>query len=324
MIIYLEKEAKQYKLADEILSKFPDSEIIVIDNYKNIFDKNIHFQSAKCLILAKLNTSWITEVPQGYSKYDKAFFFKTSLNCPFNCSYCYLKWAFKNSFQTIFVNYDDIQETLEKKIVEVRDSWYSDTIMFYASDYSDTLAMDILTQFHSNFIPFFEQFPNVLMESRTKSSNIESLLWLPNSPKNTEIAFSLNPQIIIDKYEKWSSTLDSRIEVINSLLDKNFIVWLRFIPLLPVNNYLEIYSKFLDYIITKIDLSRINSIEIWSLLYTIEDYNKILKKEPNFDILYRMNDIKWDFIRSSSIFRKSIYDLFRIKLDKFNICLDNF
>jgi hypothetical protein len=40
------------------------------------------------------------------------------------------------------------------------------------------------------------------MEIRTKSSNIKPLLDLGFVPKNTEIAFSLNPQILIDKYEK--------------------------------------------------------------------------------------------------------------------------
>ncbi|MDP3381629.1 MAG: hypothetical protein Q8S84_09375 [bacterium] len=37
-------------------------------------------------------------------------------------------------------------------------------------------------------------------------------------PKNTEIAFSLNPQILIDKYEKSTSSLDARIEAINKLI----------------------------------------------------------------------------------------------------------
>lgn len=323
MIIYLEKSAKKFELTDRILNKFHNSEVIEIDNYKNIFDKNINFYTKKCLILATIDSNWITEVPKNYSRFEKAFFFKTSLNCPFNCSYCYLKWAFKNNFQTIFVNYEEIQETLEKKIKEVRDSWYSDIIMFYASDYSDTLAIDNISEFHVNFVPFFEKFPNVLMESRTKFSNIESLLKLPNFPKNTEIAFSLNPEVVILKYEKWSSSLKSRIDAINQLLDKNFKIWLRFIPLLPINNYLEIYSDFLDFIISKIDLTKINSIEIWSLLYTIEDYNKIIKKEPNVDVLYRLSETQGDFIRSSRDFRNNIYTLFKTKLDQFNICLDD-
>jgi len=39
-------------------------------------------------------------------------------------------------------------------------------------------------------------------------------------PKNTEFAFSLNPQELIDKYEKGTSNLEDRIKAINTLLEK--------------------------------------------------------------------------------------------------------
>ena len=57
------------------------------------------------------------------------------------------------------------------------------------------------------------------MESRTKSVNIQSLLDLA-VPKNTEIAFSLNPQKIIDMYEPGTASLKMRIEAVKMLLKK--------------------------------------------------------------------------------------------------------
>jgi hypothetical protein len=41
MLIYLEKKAKSYPQTQKILSKFPNAQILEIDHYKNIFDKNI-------------------------------------------------------------------------------------------------------------------------------------------------------------------------------------------------------------------------------------------------------------------------------------------
>jgi len=55
MLIYLEKQAKKYELTSRILGKFQGNQIIEIDNYKNIFDKNINFPTEKILIIAKLN-----------------------------------------------------------------------------------------------------------------------------------------------------------------------------------------------------------------------------------------------------------------------------
>ncbi|MEA3386886.1 MAG: hypothetical protein U9Q66_00350 [Patescibacteria group bacterium] len=56
------------------------------------------------------------------------------------------------------------------------------------------------------------------MEIRSKSANINSLLKLKAS-ENIEIAFSLNPEEIINKYELKTVSLGLRIACINKLLD---------------------------------------------------------------------------------------------------------
>ncbi|MFC1798031.1 hypothetical protein ACFLY2_02640 [Patescibacteria group bacterium] len=93
MIIYIEKQAKEYKQTKIILEKFKNATIIFIDNYKNIFDKKLPEGSNKnSFIVAKLNSSAITDAPNGYGHNNKtSYFFKTSLNCIFDCSYCFLK-----------------------------------------------------------------------------------------------------------------------------------------------------------------------------------------------------------------------------------------
>jgi spore photoproduct lyase len=171
-------------------------------------------------------------------------------------------------------------------------------------------------------VEFFEQFDDVMMEIRTKSADIKPILDLWFVPKNTEFAFSLNPQELIEKHEKWTSNLDERISAINSLLDKWFNVWLRFLPLLPVKNYKKIYWDFVEELKWKIDFSKISSVFVSGLLYTKSDYANILKKYPNLDILYRLEEEDWIFIRESREMRDFFYDLFW-KLDKdCFICLD--
>jgi hypothetical protein len=41
MIIYLEKQYKNNKIVKNILSYYKNARVLEIDNYKNIFDKNI-------------------------------------------------------------------------------------------------------------------------------------------------------------------------------------------------------------------------------------------------------------------------------------------
>lgn len=162
------------------------------------------------------------------------------------------------------------------------------------------------------------------MEIRTKSSNLKSLVNLKPS-SNVEIAFSLNPQEIIKKYELLTTWLDMRIKSINTLVDLWWNVWIRFLPLLEINNYKEVYSIFLNDIIHRIDFDKIYSVFIWWLLYTKSDYNKMLDKEPYLDVLYKLEDSSDWFYREKREVRDFFYSLFNnlIKSNECNICLDN-
>lgn len=324
MLIYVEKQALELPQTKKILEKYWKTKIIHIDNYKNIFDKSYkNLDTKKSLILAKLNSKAISEAPAWYGHTFSSYFFKTGLNCVFDCSYCYLKWAFKNDNIVLFLNYEDIKNEIEEKISFLEKEHPEAIHWFYSWDYSDIVWIDNLSWFCEEFIPFFEKFSNVMMEIRTKSANVKSFLDLWFVPKNTEISFSLNPKELIEKYEKWTSSLEQRVKAINILLEKWFKVWLRFLPILPVKNYKELYSEFIKYIEENIDMSKIYSSFASGLLYTKKDYNKILQKYPELDILYMLELENWDFYRESKKFRTEVYEMFK-RLDKRCIfCLEN-
>lgn len=292
MLIYVEKKAENYELTKRILAKFSNEQILWIDHYKNIFDKKIGNQKlTPAIIIAKEEHPNLLPVPNNYWYPGKSFFFRTSLNCVFDCEYCYLKGNFKTQYPVIFVNYEDIQESISQKINEIRKDWYNWQITLYASNYSDIQGLDAFSEFNENFIPFVENFDNVLMETRTKSSNIDSLLkinnWIPY--KNTEISFSLNPEEIISTFEKKTAPLQARITAINTLLTKGYKVWLRFLPLLPIDNYEIIYKKFLEDLKGQININKINSIFIASLIYNQWDFKTMQKKNPDSKL--------WDFVK---------------------------
>jgi DNA repair photolyase len=142
----------------------------------------------------------------------------------------------------IFVNYEDFKIALDQKIKEIRVEGYQGQITFYASNYADLLAIEHLTHFHETFIPFFEQYEGVLLETRTKSANIEGLKRLVLSPAKanqrkvsrigrvgeaegaTEIAFSLSPEPIAKLYESGTASLSSKLFAIQQLLELDYRV----------------------------------------------------------------------------------------------------
>ncbi len=333
MILYIEKQALPYSQTQNIINKFKNATLIHIDNYKNIFDKNIwNHKLEKSIIIAKLNSSSVWKTPPWYWHTDNSYFFKTSINCIFDCSYCFLKWAFKNSMMLFFINYEDIKKEIKNTIIasfpyvreRIQDRVIKNNhLWFYSSDYSDILSMNDLSNFSQEFIPFFEKFENTMMEIRTKSDNITPLLNLWFIPKNTEIAFSLNPQELIEKYESKTPNLEKRIKAVNTLLDKWFKVWLRFLPLLPVQNYKNIYKDFIEQIKTNINLQKIHSTFASWLLYTKKDYSTILKKYPDLDILYMLQKEDDDFYRESRKVRNDFYKMFKELDENCMICLDD-
>ena len=181
-----------------------------------------------------------------------------------------------------------MQKEIINQIKKEKQSWFNGQITFYASNYTDLLATENISHFHENFLPFCESLPdNVLIETRTKSANITALLdyaknlnW--ESPtQNMEIAFSLSPRIIAEKYELWTAMLDDKLNAISQLLKEWFRVGLRFLPLLPVENFQQIYSDFLDEVVIKIDTNKISSITIAPLIFNQWDYDILLKKYQN-------------------------------------------
>jgi len=178
-----------------------------------------------------------------------------------------------------------MQKEISNQIEKERNNWFNGQITFYASNYTDLLATENISHFHESFLPFCESLPdNVLIETRTKSNNITTLLnyaknlkW--NSPtQKMEIAFSLSPREIAQDYELWTATLDQKLNAIKQLLEKGFRVWLRFLPLLPVKNFQQIYSDFLDEVIDKLNINKVASIAIAPLIFNQWDYNVLIRK----------------------------------------------
>ncbi len=333
MLIYYESKIKDLPLTQQIFEKFKNSEKIEIQHHKNLFDAKIwNYKTESLIILAKQENISILTTPKNYWFPGKSFFFKPSLNCFFNCKYCYLQWTFRNRFPVFFLNYEDIQKEIKKQIEKERQSWFNDQITFYASNYTDLLATEDISHFHEKFLPFCESLPNnVLIETRTKSTNTTALLnyaknlnWRPPT-QNMEIAFSLSPRIIAQKYEFWTSTLDEKLQAINQLLEKWFRVWLRFLPLLPVENFRQIYSEFLNEIVNKIDINKIASITIAPLIFNQWDYNVLTKKyinDSDFSFINNLEKNQHELRTCSESEISSFKELFSNKFKNKNLFWD--
>jgi len=112
----------------------------------------------------------------------------TCFNCLYNCTYCYLN-SYLNSFGIVqFTNLDAALDELQ--------AFHrgSDPGMLYrvgTGEFTDSLMMDGVTGFGRALIERAAGMPNIMVELKTKSSNIDHLLDVPRKG-NAVLAWTLN------------------------------------------------------------------------------------------------------------------------------------
>lgn len=261
-LIYLESVLKDHPIARSIIAKKPNASIIEIENYGEVFNrKKQSFRTQKTApsyIIAKKHGKKVLPTPKLFSiGRDNNYYFSHILNCPFDCSYCFLGGMYRSSDFVHFVNYEDFFD----EILQIKRSHQEESVTIFSGYDGDSLALDNITGFCDHFIPFFQKHPTVDLEIRTKSINISPILKF-SPTKNIIIAYTLSPQIICEKLEKKTPSLQKRIEALQTLQRLGYTVALRFDPIIDFATAQESYDEFFSLIKNSLDCRNIHSVTI--------------------------------------------------------------
>lgn len=254
--IYIEEEVKEHPRVKRFLSG-RNPRVIYIERYTEIFNRkaqNFRLQKQNpALIIAKKYGNYLHPTPEKFSIGGKEnYYFSTVLNCPFDCSYCFLQGMFRSAYYVWFVNYEDFQQAIEEKIKEANAPY------FFSGYDSDSLAMEGITHFAEEFLPFFEGKKGFL-EFRTKSINIRPLLQREPLP-NCIAAFTLSPKIIAKEKELKAPPFEKRLDAAIQLQKKGWQIGLRFDPLIYHPEFENLYGNFFEEVFKV--LSNIHSVTV--------------------------------------------------------------
>jgi spore photoproduct lyase len=275
--IYIEKEALNYSLTNEITSKLSKSKIVYIDNYNEIFSRknqNPFLQKLSLsLILAVNKGDFIYKGSPLCHDFEQQNFYYTNfiVNCLFDCDYCYLKGMNFSSHILFFVNLSDYFHELSRLLSEEGKLYLS------ISYDSDILLFEGIYPFLKEWIEFAKANPLITIEIRTKTTNYKK--FLNYSPlENLIITWSISPQEVIAKYEKNTPSLERRLIAISKLLQKGWKINLALDPILYIGeDWREKYREFLNSISENINLKKINAITL-GVFRMPSDYLKRFKK----------------------------------------------
>ena len=279
--IYVEKKIKNLKKTKDICKLVKPRNLIVCENYREVFNvKNQNFKIQKqkpALILAKKYKSFLNIVPKNFTiGGDESFYFSHMLNCIYDCRYCFLQGMLRSANYVIFINYKDFLKSIEEKII----SSNAKNIHFFSGYDCDSLALEPITRFGKYMLKNLKKYPNIILEFRTKSTQINFLLKRIPHP-NVVLAFSISPNEIINIYENKTPKLLKRLNAIKKLQVAGWKIGLRFDPIIYCENFKRIYKNFFELIFNLIDKNQVHSITIGSFRMPKNFYTKISNLYPD-------------------------------------------
>lgn len=197
---------------------------------------------------------------------------------------------------SVYTNIKDALNEVDSFLKKHPDNFYR----IGTGELTDSLSLDDITGLNLKLIPFFMRQKNVLLELKTKSNNIQNLLKF--HPKGNILAsWSLNPQIIIDKYENGSAALHDRLEAAKICKDNGYKIGFHLDPVILYPEWENQYNELIDTIFHYVEPAYVAWISIAGLRYTPKLKNIILERFKNTKLFLeetiRCRDGKYRYIR---------------------------
>ncbi len=262
--IYIEQALKDSHRAESIIGRYPKAEQVEIEHYGEVFNsakQNFRIQKQNpSLILASKQGKLVMPTPAQYETGGGAhYYFSHMLNCVYDCRYCFLQGMLRSANYLMFVNYDDFIAEIKQIALQHKDA---DKPTWFFSGYDcDSLAYEPVSRFAEYFVPAFRDVENAVLELRTKSTQIRSLLEIEPQP-NVVVAYSLSPERIAKEVEIGAPSLKKRVEALQKLQSHGWRIGLRFDPIIWHGDYLNDYRTAISQVFGALNCDEIDSVTL--------------------------------------------------------------
>ena len=232
--LYIENAAFDYPFTQRVRDRFPNAQVIEIEDYKTVFSRpKQHFQAQKGsmkLILAVKKDRFLYDGSGHSQNFSlKNFYYNTlMINCVYNCDYCYLQGMYPSANIVAFVNLEDYFLATSRGI---RDRGKPSQPFYLCISYdTDLLAFESIIPYCQAWIEFVHKQSDLLVEIRTKSAAYRSISKLFPT-EQVILAWTLSPETVVKHYEHGTPPLRNRLDAAKSAMDDGWPVRLCFDPI---------------------------------------------------------------------------------------------
>ncbi len=219
-----------------------------------------HYQGKKTLVFG-VHRSALRYSEEGGNACPNYWHFSPYGFCPYDCQYCYLAGTPGVKYSPvvkIFVNLRDILARMK----EVASGFTAPTAL-YLGKLQDGLALDPITGYSRVLVPFFARQPHARLILLTKSASVENLLDLDHRG-HTILSWSLNPPEISAAFERNVPSPVARLAAMQKCVQAGYLVRAVLMPIIPVTDWQDIYTRFLEELLRSVPLQRITLGQICS------------------------------------------------------------
>jgi len=282
--VYVEKEIKDNPEAVRILSEFKNSEIIEINDCKDVFfrkNQNVMLQhKSRQLVIATQHAQMLYPGAPVCQSFGNEHFYYTSCvkNCIFDCEYCYLKGMYPSGNVVVYADLDRIFNEVREKLKEHS--------MYICISYdTDLLALEDKLHFVERWIDFCMDNPDLRIEVRTKSANKKAFDRLKKCDRAI-FAFTLSPEEVVSAHEKNTPSLSARIACIKYAMENGYKVRLCFDPMIFVPGWEEVYGRMLREVSSVIDMTGIMDVSVGGFRISSSYLKKMRKVDDSSEIVW--------------------------------------
>ena len=213
----------------------------------------LHKEGKRTLVLAEHKSAVRHSTEEGNSC-PNYWHFSPYGFCPYDCAYCYLAGTQGVRFSPtvkVFLNLPEILAEVDHVARRL-----DEPTAFYLGKLQDGLALDPLTGYSRQIIPFFAAHPTARLTMLTKSADVGNLLDLDHQGHSI-LSWTVNPGAIIEAFEKNTPPVEDRITAMETVAEAGYPVRAVVMPIIPIPGWEAIYGEFIMDLLSRVRLRRI-------------------------------------------------------------------
>ena len=199
--------------------------------------------------------------------------------CPMDCTYCVLQGYLESPVITLNTRLTDVLDEINLLQSDEPKRFYR----IGTGELGDSLALDSLTYLTDDFLRFFRQRKNALIELKTKSVEIDRLMQ--HDPSHAVISWSVNPQTVVALQELHAMSIDERLQAARRCADHGYLIGFHFDPIWHYPNWPEEYAELVHKLFEAVDPSRVAWISLGSLRFPPAFRDVVLARFPGSNLL---------------------------------------